>query len=202
LHSRPGLPAPDLELVFCPVLFQNEGLTPPSGHGFTVAAVALQPRSVGALGLRSPDPLEPPEIDPRYLSDPGSEDVRLLEAGLVLARAIVAEPAFAGLVDRELEPGAAALDEYVRARAQGLYHPVGTCRMGACDLAVVDSALRVHGLEGLRVVDASIMPRIPRGHTNLPTMAVAERAADLIRGAGTGLGSHHLAHVTTEGRSR
>jgi choline dehydrogenase len=189
VHSRPGLSAPDLELIFCPVLFQDQGLAAPSEHGFTIAAVSLQPRSAGTVRLRSADPLEPPEIDPGYLSDPCREDFRLLEIGLLLSRSIATQPPFAGLAGRELEPGATPLCEHVRARAQGLYHLVGTCRMGVDDLAVVDPELRVRGLSGLRVVDASVIPRIPRGHTNLPTMVVAEKAADLIRSAA---GEHTL----------
>jgi choline dehydrogenase len=93
VHSRPGLPAPDLELIFCPVLFRNEGLTPPPGHGLTIAAVALQPRSVGRIRLSSAEPLAKPEIDPCYLSDPGGDDLRVLVAGLDLARRIVSMPA-------------------------------------------------------------------------------------------------------------
>jgi len=182
IHSRPGLPAPDLELIFAPGLFQNEGLTPPSGHGFTILAVGLQPLSVGSLGLQSGDPLDKPAIDPGYLSDPRGDDLRVLTAGLEFARRIVSMPALNQLAGRELAPGAASLKAHIRDTAQGLYHPVGTCRMGSDELAVVDTQLRVRGLDGLRVVDASIMPRIPRGHTNLPTMMVAEKAADLICG--------------------
>jgi choline dehydrogenase len=182
VHSRPGLPAPDLELIFAPGLFLNEGLTPASGHGFTIFSVALQPRSVGILRLRSGDPFDKPELDPGYLSDPGQEDLRVLVAGLELARQVVSKPALKPLAGRELAPGAAGLETHARATGQGLYHPVGTCRLGTDDLAVVDNQLRVRGLDGLRVVDASIMPRIPRGHTNLPTMMIAEKAAQLIRG--------------------
>ena len=182
IHSRPGLPAPDLELIFAPGLFQNEGLTPASAHGFTLLAVALQPHSVGSLRLRSADPLAKPEIDPCYLSDPGRDDLRVLTTGLELARRIVSMPALNQLAGDELAPAAAPLQTHIRDTAHGLYHPVGTCRMGSDELAVVDHQLRVRGLDGLRVVDASIIPRIPRGHTNLPTMIIAEKAADLIRG--------------------
>ncbi len=182
IHSRPGLPAPDLELIFAPGLFQHEGLTPPPGHGFTILAVALQPHSVGKLGLCSADPLAKPAIDPGYLSDPDGDDLRVLTAGLEFARRTVSMPALEQLAGQELAPGAAPFKAHIRETAQGLYHPVGTCRMGSDELAVVDHVLRVRGLDGLRVVDASIMPRIPRGHTNLPTMIVAEKAAELISG--------------------
>jgi choline dehydrogenase len=182
IHSRPGLPAPDLELIFAPGLFQNEGLTPASAHGFSIMAIALQPSSVGSLRLQSADPLAKPEIDPGYLSDPAGNDLRVLAAGLELARRIVSMPALAKLAGHEITPGGETLQPHIRDTAQGLWHPVGTCRMGTDELAVVDHQLRVRGLDGLRVVDASIIPRIPRGHTNLPTMIIAEKAADLIRG--------------------
>jgi choline dehydrogenase len=182
IHSRPGLPAPDLELMFAPGLFQNEGLTPASAHGFTIMAVALQPHSVGAVRLRSADPLAKPEIDPGYLSDPPGNDLRVLAAGLKLARRIVSMPALAKLAGDEITPGSRTVSTHIRDTAHGIYHAVGTCRMGTDELAVVDHHLRVRGLDGLRVVDASIIPRIPRGHTNLPTMIIADKAADLIRG--------------------
>jgi choline dehydrogenase len=182
VHSRPGLPAPDLELMFAPGLFQNEGLTPASAHGFTIMAIALQPHSVGTVRLRSGDPLAKPEIDPNYLSDPAGNDLRVLAVGLELARQIVSTPPLKDLAGDEIAPGATPPLAHTRDTAHGLYHPVGTCRMGSDELAVVDPQLRVRGLDGLRVVDASIIPRIPRGHTNLPTMIIGEKAADLIRG--------------------
>lgn len=182
IHSAPGLTAPDLELIFAPGLFQNEGLTPASAHGFTIMAIALQPHSVGAVRLRSADPVSKPEIDPNYLSDPTRNDRRVLLAGLELARRIASMPALTKLAGDEITPGSESLQAHIRDTAYGLYHPVGTCRMGSDELAVVDHQLRVRGLDGLRVVDASVIPRIPRGHTNLPTMIVAEKAADLIRG--------------------
>lgn len=179
VRTRTDLPAPDLELLFVPVLFEEEGLAPPRGHGFTVAAVLLQPRSSGRVSLRSADPFEAPAIDPRYLTDP--DDLRTIVTGVELARRIVSMPSFAGLAGAELEPGDQPLEESVRQRAQSLYHPVGTCRMGSDALAVVDPELRVHGFDGLRIVDASVLPRVPHGHTHLPTLVVAERAAELMR---------------------
>jgi choline dehydrogenase len=195
IHSRPGLAAPDLELMFAPGLFQNEGLTPASAHGFTIMAIALQPQSVGSLRLRSADPLAKPEIDPGYVSDPAGNDLRVLSAGLELARRILSMPALTKLAGDEIAPGGESLQAHIRDTAHGLYHPVGTCRMGTDELAVVDDQLRVRGLDGLRVVDASVIPRIPRGHTNLPTMIVAEKAADLIRRTGIS------PHATTEAES-
>lgn len=179
VRTRPDLAAPDLELLFAPVLFEEAGLAPPRGHGFTVGAVLLQPRSSGIVRLRSTDPLDKAMIEPRYLSYP--EDLQVLVHGIELARRIVTMPAFEGIAGAELEPGDTPLEDAIRERAQTLYHPVGTCRMGTDALAVVDPELRVRGLEGLRVVDASVIPRVPRGHTHLPTLMVAERAAELLR---------------------
>jgi len=178
VRSQPEAAAPDLELLFAPVLFEEEGLVPPRGHGFTIGAILLQPRSSGTIRLRSTDPFDPPEIDPRYLSE--EEDMKVIVRGIELARTIASMPAFDGIVGAEIEPGDAPLDEWIRSRAHTLYHPVGTCRMGT----VVDAELRVRGLEGLRVVDASVIPRVPRGHTHLPTLMVAERAAGFLRGRG------------------
>ena len=181
-------PAPELELIFAPVLFEEEGTVPPSQDGVTLATVVLQPASAGEVRLSSADPLAPPEIDPRYLTDPEGRDARLLLGGLRLARRILATEPLARHVTGELLPGADAVDDdalqaHLRARSQTLYHPVGTCRMGVDDDAVVTPDLRVRGVEGLRVGDASVMPALPRGHTNWPTVMVAERAADLMRAA-------------------
>jgi choline dehydrogenase len=186
VRTRPDLTAPDLELLFAPVLFVDEGLSRPPEDGVTIAAVALQPRSTGEVTLRSADPEAAPLIDPGYLSDPTDADV--LVHGVRLARRIAATPPLAAFIADELAPGADAQSddailEHVRALSQTLYHPVGTCRLGTDDDAVVDPLLRVRGLDGLRVVDASVIPRLPRGHTNWPTVMVAERAAELIRAA-------------------
>ena len=184
MRTRPQLVAPDLELLFAPVLFEEEGLKQPTEDGLTLATVLLRPKSSGTVELRSADPLDPPAIDPRYLTDPGGEDVQTLLQGLRLARRIIAQEPLAGLVSEELLPGKdaqsdEALVAHIRATSQTLYHPIATCRMGTDSLAVVDPELRVRGLEGLRVVDASVMPRLPSGHTNWPTVMIAERAAEL-----------------------
>ncbi|HSD76848.1 MAG TPA: GMC family oxidoreductase N-terminal domain-containing protein [Solirubrobacteraceae bacterium] len=180
VRTRPELPAPDLELVFAPVLFDDEGLQPPSEHGLTIGTMPLQPASTGSVWLRSGDPLEPPAIDPAYLT--AKEDVRVLLDGVRLARRLLATRALAPHVRAELLPGADAqsdeqLVEVMRAKAHTLYHPVGTCALGT----VVDPELRVRGVAGLRVADASVIPRLPRGHTNWPTVMVAEKAAGLLR---------------------
>ncbi len=180
VRTSPELEAPDLELIFAPVLFVDEGLAPPLTHGLTIGTIALQPRSIGRVWLRSHDPFEPPMIDPGYLSD--DDDLRVLLHGVRLARRLLETSALKPVVLEELLPGVEAqtdeeLAGVVRAKAHTLYHPVGTCAMGT----VVDADLRVRGVNGLRVADASVIPRVPRGHTNWPTVVIAEKAADLIR---------------------
>jgi choline dehydrogenase len=185
VRSRPGLVLPDLELLLAPVLFEKEGLEPPSEHGLTLAVVLLVPRSRGTVLLRSADPREPPAIDPRYLTDPDAEDEATLLRGLRLARRVLAQEPLASFVDGEILPGDDArtddqLRAHLRALSQTLYHPAGTCRMGSDAGAVVDTRLRVRGIGGLRVADASVMPALPRGHTNWPTVMIAERASDFV----------------------
>jgi choline dehydrogenase len=186
VRSRPDLPAVDLEIVFAPVPFIDHGLAPPPGHGLTIGAVALQPRSVGTITLRSADPSQAPCIQPNYLSDENGDDLRVLVEGMRMARRIFDAPALGRFAGDPLQPSTPlttedAIVDYIRRHAETLYHPVGTCRMGNDDQAVVDPELRVHGVEGLRVVDASVMPTIPRGHTHAATVMIAEKAADLIR---------------------
>lgn len=175
VRTRPDLPAPDVELLFAPVLFEDGGLTPPRGHGFTIGSILLQPQSSGFVRLHSADPFAPPAIEPRYLSHPA--DLPRLVRGVELARRLAAMPAFDGVVGQEID-GDLPVEQSIRERAQTLYHPVGTCRFGD----VVDDELRVLGIDGLRVVDASVIPRVPRGHTHLPTLMLAERAASFLRG--------------------
>jgi choline dehydrogenase len=189
-RTRPELAAPDLELVFCPVLFVEEGLVPPPRHGFTIAAAAADPASHGHVALRSADPLAPPTIRPGYLSDPDGADLAVLIHGLRLARRIVQAPALQTWAGAELGPGPQArhddeLAAWIRAKAQSFYHPVGTCALGDHERAVVDRQLRVHGVDALRIVDASVMPHIVRGHPQAATIAIAERAAQLIAGRPT-----------------
>jgi len=188
VRTRPDLPAPDLELLFAPVLFEEEGLKQPTEHGLTLAVVLLRPKSVGTVTLRTADPRVPPAIDPRYLSDPEDGDIATLLQGLRLARRVLAQEPLSGFVDSEMLPGPDArsddeLRAHIRALSQTLYHPAGTCRMGTDSLAVVDPTLCVRGLQGLRVADASIIPVLPSGHTNWPTVMIAERAAELVSGA-------------------
>ena len=184
VRSDPALTAPDVELVWLPVPFVGEGLTPPPGHGLTLAVEFLQPESRGDIRLASGDPAEPPVIDPGYLT--AESDLRGLVAGMRIAERLCDTAALRPYVGAPMAPypgkvDDAKLETLIRENAQTAYHPVGTCRMGTDDAAVVDSQLRVRGLHGLRVVDASVMPRIIRGHTHAPTVMIAERAADLIR---------------------
>ena len=180
-----GSPAPDIQLLLMPILWLEQGLREPKEHGFTIAAAALKPRSRGSIALRSNDPLKSPLIQPNYCSDPEGEDMRVLIEGVRLGRRIVEAASFDRLRGTEISPGPdvadAALSSYVGQTAQTYYHPVGTCKMGVDATAVVDPELRVRGLEGLRVADASIMPTIPRANTNAATIMIAERAADLIK---------------------
>ena len=184
VRTDPALAAPDLELIWLPVPLLGEGLTAPPGHGVTVGVVHLQPDSRGDISLASDDPAEPPVIDPGYLT--AESDLRGLVAGVRVAERLCDTAALRPYVGPPMAPypgkvDDAKLETLIREYAQTAYHPVGTCRMGTDDAAVVDCELRVRGLHGLRVVDASVMPRIIRGHTHAPTVMIAERAADLIR---------------------
>jgi len=180
--TQPGSSLPDLQFHFGPVWFIEHGFGNPSGHGFTFGPTLLRPQSRGRIRLRSTDPLVPPAIHANYLSQ--SADVAPLVAGIRLSRQLAATRALSEFCGFETLPGPViddqALAAYVRAHAQTLYHPVGTCRMGNDAGAVVDARLCVRGVEGLRVVDASIMPTIVGGNTNAPTIMIAEKAAALI----------------------
>ena len=185
VRSQPDLTAPDVELLLAPVLFEEEGLKQPTEHGLTLAVVLLRPRSAGTVLVRSADPAVPPAIDPRYLSDPDGADEATLLRGLRLARRVLAQEPLASFTDGEILPGDEArtdddLRAHLRALSQTLYHPAGTCRMGSDAQSVVDPELRVRALAGLRVADASVMPMLPRGHTNWPTVMIAERAATFV----------------------
>jgi choline dehydrogenase len=172
--SREGLAAPDLELLFAPVLYLDEGLTEPDRHGFSVGIVCLRPRSAGSLTLRSADPLDPPEIDYALLTDP--EDMRVLVEGVRQMRAIAATSPLSDIVEEERAPAGQDPEAWIRENVQTVYHPVGSCSLGK----VVDGELRVHGLDGLRVVDASVIPNLMRGHPHPQISMLALRAAELI----------------------
>ncbi len=186
-HSEPGLLAPDLQLHVLPAPYRDQGLADPAQRAMTVLVGLVDVASRGRIRLRSADPRHRPAIDPGYLSD--ERDSRALTAGLKMAREFVTAKSMAAICRGEQAPGPhvrsdTELLEYVRASVVTLYHPVGTCAMGGDSRwqAVLDPELRVRGVAGLRVVDASVMPSLPRGNTNAPTIAIAERAADLIAG--------------------
>ena len=170
---------PAIQLLFAPAYYIEHGFQKPEGHGYSIGATLLRPASVGRLWLRSADPMAAPAIDPAYLRE--AADLDQLVDGVKLAREIFGARAFAPYRGAEVLPGPGAdLAAFVRERAETLYHPVGTCAIGA----VVDCYLSVRGVEGLRVVDASVMPDVPSGNTNAPTLMIAERAAAMIRKAG------------------
>ena len=181
VRTRDGLPAPDMQFHVAPTLFYDNGMREPSVRGFTAATTVVAPRSRGTLRLRSTDPRWRPVIDPAYYSDPA--DLECAVAGTRMLMDIAGNAPLRRHLAAPHLPAAGArsdddLAEHIRTWTQSLYHPVGTCSIGA----VVDPELRVLGLDGLRVVDASVMPVVPRGNTNAPTIMVAEKAADLIRG--------------------
>ncbi len=184
LRTRPDLPAPDLQYHFGPVWYLNHGFDRPAGHGFSIGPTLIRPASRGRLRLRSNFPMDAPRIEPNYLAQ--DSDVDTLVFGIELARRIADAAPFDRYRGAEKFPGPsvasrAQIANYVRSAAESTYHPVGTCKMGCDAMAVVDSSLRVRGIEALRVVDSSVMPLIPSGNTNAPTIMIAEKAADMIR---------------------
>ena len=181
-------PTPDLQFHFLVGAGVEAGIAPvPSGSGCTMNSYFLRPRSRGTVTLRSADPAAAPVIDPNYLGDP--YDLRVSVEGLKTSREIMAQSAFSRYVKCEHLPGSdvrtqAQCEEFARRYGRTSYHPVGTCKMGVDDAAVVDPQLRVRGLEGLRVVDSSIMPVLTSSNTFAPTVAIAEKGADMIRSQG------------------
>jgi choline dehydrogenase len=185
VHTRSELPIPDVQFHFIPAYYLHHGFTRPEGYGFTLVPTLLRPESRGYISLRSRDPSDPPLIQPNYLES--LADLQVLLATIQLGRRLASARAFDTFRGAELYPGEQAQSEealinHIRSTAETLYHPVGTCKMGSDEMAVVDTHLRVHGIEGLRVVDASVMPMIIGGNTNAPTIMIAEKAANLIKG--------------------
>lgn len=189
VRSAPELDLPDLELIFAPAPYFDEGIGDPyTGHAVVFGPILLKPQSRGQITLGSADPFAKPVIDPRYLSDPGGADRAAMMAGLRMCAKIAEAPAIKGLLGSIARPRNAAqlnedtLADALNANSHTLYHPVGTCRMGNDEASVVDPELRVRGIDGLRVVDASVMPSTIRGHTHAPSVLIGEKAADLIQG--------------------
>jgi choline dehydrogenase len=194
LSTSPSANPPDLQFHFGAGYFVEHGFQTFDGHAFAFGPTLLHPYSRGEIRLRSSNPLDAPSIRAKYLSDPRDMDVML--EGVKLSRALAHTKAFAPYRGRELHPGPDAKDDqalraHVRKFVETLYHPVGTCKMGHDAAAVVDSELRVHGVEGLRVVDASIMPAVVGGNTNAPTIMIAEKAAEMIRNGSRARGSEN-----------
>ena len=181
---------PDIEIIFAPGPYVGEGLVPLPAEGLTVGAILLRPRSRGTIRLRSGDPADKPEIDPKYLSDTDGIDEATMLSGLAACERLIATDALravttGGWVQPEGGEDMTAEERAVlslRRYSHTLYHPVGTARMGSDAASVVDPELRVRGVDGLRVADASIIPSLIRGHTNAPAIVIGEVAADLIRG--------------------
>ena len=189
LSTRPGLSAPDIQLHFLPVLVVDHGRTQMKKNGYSLHVCALRPESTGTIRLRSNNPNDHPLIDANYLAE--RKDLDTLIAGVKMGRDIFAQSGLDPYRADEFQPGATArtdaeLEQWIRAKCETIYHPVGTCKMGPDTdrMAVVDDKLLVHGIEGLRVVDASIMPTLVGGNTNAPTIMIAERTAAIMHAAG------------------
>jgi choline dehydrogenase len=187
VKSRPDLELSDIQLHFVAAVLYDHGRGRSPGHGFTVHACQLRPESRGEIRLRSADPREHPIIEPNYLSS--ELDRTVMRDSVRISRRVLRQPAMAPYLGSELEPGDARqsddeIDAWVRANAETIYHPVGTAKMGlpSDPSAVVDDQCRVIGLEGLRVVDASVMPTLVGGNTNAPTIMIAEKISDVMLG--------------------
>ncbi|MGH9713086.1 MAG: GMC family oxidoreductase [Candidatus Acidiferrales bacterium] len=183
-RTRDELQTPNLQLLFGPAYYRNHGLEKHKEHAFGFGPTLIAPESRGCITLRSADPLVPGAIHANYLST--EADMRVLIEGVRLARKLAHANAFESYCGEEVHPGPQAttdrdIVEFLRAEVQTLYHPVGTCKMGSDSMSVVDARLRVHGLDALRVVDASVMPRVIAGNTNAPTIMIAEKGADMIQ---------------------
>jgi choline dehydrogenase-like flavoprotein len=183
--SSPDLPAPDIQYHFVPAMLEDHGRTKVKGHGFSIHACVLRPESRGTVRLASNDPAAAPAIDPNFLSDP--RDVATLRAGVRLLYRLAETAPLANYAGKPRHPvnlaDDSAVDALIRSRADTVYHPVGTCRMGGDGDSVVDPELKLRGIDGLWVADASIMPRLVSGNTNAPSIMIGERAADFVKAA-------------------
>ncbi len=186
IRTKPGLDRPDIQQIFVPTHQGKPGQLLAWGHGYRVTCVVVRPKSKGTVGLSSGNVGDPPKVHFNFFSDPDGEDMETLVRGLKDARRVLAAPAFDHYRGAAVwPPDSVQTDgqyrDFIREFSSTVFHPVGTCKMGRDDMAVVDDRLRVRGLSGLRVVDASIMPTITTGNTNAPTIAIAEKAADMIK---------------------
>ncbi|MBY9068503.1 choline dehydrogenase [Hyphomonas sp. WL0036] len=185
ISSRPGLSMPDIQLHLVNAIMMDHGNAAPEKDGYTVHACQLRPESKGSVLLASNDPFAHPAIDPNYLAT--EEDRRVMRESVKMVRDVTRQNALKAFTAGEIMPGAsvktdAEIDAFIRQKGETIYHPVGTVSMGATEASPVDGELRVRGVEGLRVVDASVMPTLVGGNTNAPTIMVAEKAADMILG--------------------
>ncbi len=185
IKSQSEIVAPDLQYFFVLLIYNDHGRKIINDHGFMAYFNIARPESRGTILIRSSDPRKHPMIQPNYLEAP--EDVRIMREGVKIGRDILAQRAFDPYRGEEYGPGSTVksnveIDAYIRRTSETIYHPVGTCKMGSDSMAVVDNRLRVHGIDGLRVADASVMPRLVTGNTNAPTIMIAEKASDLILG--------------------
>ncbi|XOV87640.1 MAG: GMC family oxidoreductase [Pseudomonadota bacterium] len=184
LKTRPELEVPDIQLHFIPVFMIDHGRKRGPGPGMCIHICQLRPESTGEVTLASKDPLADPVIKANYLSAPG--DLAVLVEGVKIARRIFATEKFRSVLGEEFSASRDAqtdeeIAEFIRETGETIYHPVGTCKMGHDDMAVVDARLRVRGIENLRVIDASVMPTLVGGNTNAPTIMIAEKAADMLK---------------------
>lgn len=185
IRSRIGVPYPDLQYHFFPMAVRYDGKSPNDAHGFQAHIGPMRSKSTGSVSLRTANPADAPRIQFNYMQR--EEDWQEFRAGIRLTREVLAQEALKPYAGRELSPGPevqsdAEIDTWLKRSVESSYHPSGSCRMGSDDMAVVDANCRVRGLDGLRVVDSSIMPSIVSGNLNAPTIMLAEKAADLIKG--------------------